>query len=85
MSEGVITQVIGPSVDVQFPNDVLPKITNAVKIEDVARKINLTLEVAQHVGNNVVRCIAMGSTEGLNRGMKVKDMGLPISVPVGPQ
>ena len=85
MTEGVITQVIGPSVDVQFPNEALPKITNAVKIEDAARKINLTMEVAQHVGNNVVRCIAMGSTEGLNRGMKVKDTGLPISVPVGPQ
>ncbi len=85
MAEGTITQIIGPSVDVQFPNDALPKITNAVKIEDAARKINLTLEVAQHVGNNVVRCIALGSTEGLTRGMKVKDTGKPIAVPVGPQ
>ncbi len=85
MTEGTITQIIGPSVDVQFPNDALPKITNAVKIEDAARKINLTMEVAQHVGNNVVRCIAMGTTEGLTRGMKVKDTGKPISVPVGPQ
>jgi F-type H+-transporting ATPase subunit beta len=85
MTEGIVTQVIGPSVDVQFPNEALPKITNAVKIEDAARKINLTMEVAQHVGNNVVRCIAMGSTEGLNRGMKAKDTGRPIAVPVGPQ
>ncbi|MDO8730158.1 MAG: F0F1 ATP synthase subunit beta, partial [Candidatus Omnitrophota bacterium] len=85
MAEGFIVQVIGPSVDVEFPNEALPKITNAVKIEDAARKINLTLEVAQHTGNNVVRCIALGSTEGLVRGMKVKDLGCPISVPVGPQ
>jgi len=85
MAEGFIIQVIGPSVDVEFPNEALPKITNAVKIEDAARKINLTLEVAQHTGNNAVRCIALGSTEGLVRGMKVKDTGAPISVPVGPQ
>ena len=85
MAEGVVVQVIGPSVDIQFPNDALPKITNAVKIEEATRGINLTLEVAQHVGNNVVRCIAMASTEGLVRGMKAKDTGAPISVPVGPQ
>jgi F-type H+-transporting ATPase subunit beta len=85
MSEGFVVQVIGPSVDVEFPNEALPKITNAVKIEDTAKKINLTLEVAQHTGNNVVRCIALGSTDGLVRGMKVKDLGVPISVPVGPQ
>ncbi len=85
MAEGFIVQVIGPSVDVQFPNDALPRLTNAVKIEEKGKGINLTLEVAQHVGNNVVRCIALGSSEGLVRGMKVKDTGAPISVPVGPQ
>ncbi len=85
MAEGFIVQVIGPSVDVEFPNEALPKITHAVKIEDAGKRINLTLEVAQHTGNNVVRCIALGSTEGLVRGMKVKDLGHPISVPVGPQ
>jgi len=84
-TEGFIVQVIGPSVDVEFPNEALPKITNAVKIEEAARKINLTLEVAQHTGNNVVRCIALGATDGLVRGMKVRDTGAPISVPVGPQ
>ncbi len=84
-TEGIVVQVIGPSIDVEFPNEALPKISNAVKIEDAARKINLTLEVAQHTGNNVVRCIALGSSEGLTRGMKVIDTGAPISVPVGPQ
>ena len=85
MREGAVVQVIGPSVDIQFPNGTLPKITHAVLIEESSRKIQLTLEVAQHVGNNVVRCIALGSTEGLVRGMKAKDLGKPISVPVGPQ
>ena len=85
MNEGIIVQVIGPSVDIQFSNDSLPKITNAILIEDKVRGIRLTLEVAQHTGNNVVRCIAMGATDGLVRGMKAKDTGAPISVPVGPQ
>ena len=85
MAEGVIVQVIGPSVDIQFPNEALPKMMNAIKIDDPARGIRLTLEVAQHVGNNVVRCIALASTEGLVRGMKAKDTGAPISVPVGQQ
>ena len=85
MTEGIVVQIIGPSVDIQFPNEALPKITSAVAIEDPARKIDLTLEVAQHVGNNTVRCIALASTDGLVRGMKAKDLGRPISVPVGPQ
>jgi F-type H+-transporting ATPase subunit beta len=85
MAQGTVVQVIGPSVDIQFPNEALPQITHAVKIEDAPRGINLTLEVAQHVGNNVVRCIAMSATDGLTRGMKAKDLGAPISVPVGPQ
>ena len=85
MTEGLVVQVIGPSVDIQFPNDALPKMMNAIKIDDPPRGIHLTLEVAQHVGNNVVRCIALASTEGLVRGMKAKDTGAPISVPVGSQ
>ena len=85
MAEGIVVQVIGPSVDIQFPNDALPKMTNAVVIEEKDRGIHLTLEVAQHVGNNVVRCIALSSTDGLVRGMKAKDLGVPISVPVGSQ
>ena len=84
-AEGIVVKVVGPGVDVQFPNEALPKITNAIKIEDAEKKINLTLEVAQHTGNNVVRCIALASTDGLVRGMKAKDTGAPISVPVGPQ
>ncbi|MBI3332924.1 MAG: F0F1 ATP synthase subunit beta, partial [Candidatus Omnitrophica bacterium] len=85
MSEGIVVQVIGPSVDIQFPNEALPKITNAVQIMESSKGNVLTLEVAQHVGNNVVRCIALASTEGLVRGMRAKDLGSPISVPVGPQ
>lgn len=85
MTEGVIVQVIGPSVDIQFPNEALPKITNAIKIDRVTPPIHLTLEVAQHIGNNVVRCIALSATDGLVRGMKAVDTGAPISVPVGPQ
>ncbi|MBI3322073.1 MAG: F0F1 ATP synthase subunit beta [Candidatus Omnitrophica bacterium] len=83
--EGTIVQIIGPSVDIRFPNDALPQITNAVVVEDRPKGTRLTLEVAQHVGNNVVRCIALGPTDGLVRGTKALDTGSPISVPVGPQ
>jgi len=85
MADGIVIQVIGPSVDIRFPNEALPRIANAIQIDDPDRGIHLTLEVAQHVGNNIVRCIALGSTDGLVRGMKAKDTGQPISVPVGPQ
>ena len=85
MEVGTIVQVIGPSVDIRFESEKLPKLFNAIKIEDQERKINLTLEVAQHVGDNVVRCIALASTDGLVRGMKASDTGAPISVPVGEQ
>ncbi len=82
---GEIVQIIGPSVDIRFPADALPAIYNAVLIEEPSKKIQLTLEVAQHIGDNVVRCIALASTEGLVRGMKAQDLGTPISVPVGEQ
>jgi F-type H+-transporting ATPase subunit beta len=82
---GFIRQVIGPTVDVQFHSDNLPAIYNALKVEDAERGIKLTLEVANHIGNDVVRCIAMSTTDGLVRGMKALDTGAPISVPVGPQ
>ncbi|PIQ85516.1 MAG: F0F1 ATP synthase subunit beta [Candidatus Omnitrophica bacterium CG11_big_fil_rev_8_21_14_0_20_45_26] len=85
MGAGKVVQVIGPSVDVQFEAAHLPKLLNAIKIEDTAGKINLTLEVAQHIGDNVVRCIALGTTDGLVRGMKAVDTGSPITVPVGNQ
>src|SRR3989338_3344284 len=85
MQVGTVVQVIGPSVDIRFESEKLPKLFNAVKIEYPDRKINLTLEVAQHVGDNVARCIALASTDGLVRGMKATDTGAPISVPVGEQ
>jgi F-type H+-transporting ATPase subunit beta len=85
MSTGLIRQVIGPTVDVQFHSDELPNIFNALKVEDASRGINLTLEVASHIGNDVVRCVAMSSTDGLVRGMEVKNTGAPIQVPVGDQ
>lgn len=88
MSKGKIIQVIGPVVDVEFPAEQLPAIYNAVKIQtadqaDQSIQVDLTLEVAQHLGNNTVRCIAMSSTDGLVRGMVAADQGTGISVPVG--
>ncbi|MCB9588746.1 MAG: F0F1 ATP synthase subunit beta [Polyangiaceae bacterium] len=83
---GKITQVIGPVVDVEFPPGKLPKILNAIVTSNPnisAEKNNLTLEVAQHLGESVVRAIAMDATEGLVRGVEVKDTGNPIMMPVG--
>lgn len=85
MNYGTIVQVIGPTVDVRFSQETLPPILNALKIEDKERSINLVIEVAQHIGNDIVRCVAMASTDGLVRGMKVLDTGKPITVPVGEQ
>lgn len=88
MKSGKVVQVIGPVVDLEFPQDQLPDIYNAVVIrtedqEDKNAQVDLTLEVAQHLGNNIVRCVAMSSTDGLVRGMKAVDQGQPITVPVG--
>src|SRR5213082_3374869 len=86
MNTGNIAQVIGPVVDVEFPQEKgLPKIYNALEIayEVNGNPTKLTLEVQQHLGENWVRSIAMSSTEGLKRGMKVNDTGGPITVPVG--
>src|ERR1041385_1461409 len=83
MNVGKVVQVIGPTVDVAFEPGQLPKIYNAIVIEDKARAIRLTVEAALHVGDNVVRCIAMDSTDGLVRGMPATDTGAPITVPVG--
>ncbi len=85
MAEGEIIQVIGPSVDIKFPENQLPRILSAIKIEYPDKKIDLTLEVAQHIGNNTVRCIALASSDGLVRGMKAIDTASPIKVPVGEQ
>ena len=82
---GRIRQVIGPTVDIEFDSDHLPNILNAITIDDENRGIHLTVEVAQHIGNNLVRCIAMASTDGLVRGMETVNTGQPISVPVGEQ
>lgn len=82
---GKIVQVIGPTVDLEFDSDNLPNILNAISIEDKEHDRSLIVEVAQHIGNNVVRCIAMDSTDGLVRGMQGVDTGKPISVPVGKQ
>ncbi|MEN9656541.1 MAG: hypothetical protein RL571_6 [Pseudomonadota bacterium] len=79
MSQGKIVQIIGPVVDVEFPHDSLPKVYDAITLDAV----NLTLEVQQQLGDGVVRAIAMGSTDGLKRGMLVSGTGAPITVPVG--
>ena len=79
MSTGTIVRVIGAVVDVEFPRDAIPKVYDALKLEDR----NLTLEVQQQLGDGVVRTIAMGSSEGLRRGLGVANTGKPISVPVG--
>src|SRR5262245_6860933 len=83
MNMGKVVQVIGPTVDVAFDPEKLPKILNAIKIDDADRGIHLTVEAALHIGDNVVRCVAMSSTDGLVRGMPAADTGAPISVPVG--
>lgn len=83
MNIGTVEQIIGPVVDIRFKPNNLPAIHNAIKIKDTKRGINLTLEVAQHVGNDTVRCIALASTDGLVRGMETEDTGAPIRVPVG--
>jgi len=83
MSSGKVIQVMGPSVDVEFEAEHLPQMLNALEVEMKDRV--LVLEVAQHIGDNIVRAIAMASTDGLVRGMKVNDTGAPISVPVGEQ
>src|SRR5437588_7462260 len=86
MNKGNIVQVIGPVVDVEFPDEKsLPKIYNALEIdyEINGNPTKLTLEVQQQLGENWVRSVAMSSTEGLKRGMSVNDTGGPITVPVG--
>jgi len=79
---GKIVQVIGPVVDIRFDADRLPSIKNAILIKNSADS-EMTVEVAQHIGNDIVRCIAMSSTDGLIRGMDCVDTGSPIEVPVG--
>lgn len=82
-NKGTIVQIIGPVVDTRFLSGALPAIKNAVHIKDPKRNISIVAEVAQHLGNDTARCIAMSSTDGLMRGMDAFDTGAPISVPVG--
>ncbi|WDL99473.1 F0F1 ATP synthase subunit beta [Alicyclobacillus sp. ALC3] len=86
MNKGQVVQVMGPVVDVRFPEGQLPAINNALVVKYEGEvSINITLEVALHLGDNVVRTVAMSSTDGLIRGVDVEDTGRPISVPVGPE
>ncbi len=79
VAEGKITQIIGAVIDVEFPRESIPHVYEALKLKEV----DLTLEVQQQLGDGVVRTIAMGSSEGLKRGLTVQSTGAPISVPVG--
>ncbi len=79
MSTGKIVQIIGAVVDVEFPRDAIPNIYDALTVDGA----DLTLEVQQQLGDGVVRCIALGSSEGLKRGLIATNTGKPISVPVG--
>jgi len=85
LKKGEVVQIIGPVVDVRFPQGNLSPIRNAIKIEDKRRNISIVAEVAQHIGNDTARCVALAPTDGLVRGMEVTDTGGPISVPVGPE
>ena len=83
MSKGIIHQIIGPVIDIKFEPEHLPDLLNAINIEFEDRTI--VAEVAQHIGDDIVRCVALSSTDGLRRGMQASDTGGPISVPVGPE
>ena len=78
---GTVIQVVGPVLDIRFQDDCLPDLLSAIEIQNGDSKI--VAEVAQHIGDNVVRCIAMSSTDGLQRGVEAVDTGASISVPVG--
>ncbi len=83
--KGKIVQVLGAVVDVEFPSDQLPEIYNELRTRAAGADKDLSLEVEQHLGNNWVRCVAMGATDGLQRGIDVVDTGNSITVPVGPK
>lgn len=86
MNKGRVVSITGAVVDIEFQRGQLPEIFNAIKIEgtlESGRSIDLTLEVSNHLGDNLVRCIAMSSTDGLTRGLEAVDLGAPITVPVG--
>ncbi|GHO48424.1 hypothetical protein KSX_65870 [Ktedonospora formicarum] len=80
---GKVIQVLGPVVDIEFPGEHLPGIYHEIRLTNPHSGKELACEVEQHIGNNWVRCVAMGPTDGLGRGLEARDMGHPISVPVG--
>ena len=82
---GKIIQVIGSTFDAQFPADSLPEIYNAVDVEidNAGEKVTLVGEVNKHLGGGRVRCVSLGSTDGLRRGQECNDSGSPVTVPVG--
>ncbi|MGM9628706.1 MAG: F0F1 ATP synthase subunit beta [Faecousia sp.] len=80
-NKGTVVQVMGPVLDIRFADDQLPQLLNAITVQN--GESTIVAEVAQHIGDNVVRCIAMSSTDGLQRGIEAVDTGAPISVPVG--
>ena len=80
-TKGTVIQIMGPVLDIRFPADSLPELLTAIKIVDGERTV--VAEVEQHIGDNVVRCVAMSSTDGLRRGMEAENTGGPIAVPVG--
>ncbi|MCK4374209.1 MAG: F0F1 ATP synthase subunit beta, partial [Candidatus Brocadiae bacterium] len=82
-AEGKVIQIIGPVVDIEFPPAQLPALYNAVQVDMGGGAGGLVLEVSQHLGDNVVRCVAMAPTDGLVRGQTAADTGNPIMVPVG--
>jgi F-type H+-transporting ATPase subunit beta len=84
-TKGKVVQVLGAVVDVEFPSEQLPEIYNEVLVRPVGADHDLSLEVEQHLGNDWVRCVAMGPTDGLQRGVDAIDTGQPIAVPVGPK
>ena len=81
MSNGIVTQIIGAVIDVEFDKDNIPKVYEALTVDESGT----TLEVQQQLGDGVVRTIAMGATEGLKRGLSASRTNAPISVPVGPE
>ncbi len=85
LTQGKVSQIIGSTFDAEFPEDALPEIYNALKIEQTVKGLNIkvTGEVQQHLGGGQVRCVALGGTDGMVRGMTVTDTGQPLSVPVG--
>src|SRR5881409_2029441 len=84
-TKGKVVQVLGAVVDVEFPPDQLPEIYNQVLVRPYGAEKDLALEVEQHLGNNWVRCVAMGPTDGLQRGVEAIDTGQAITMPVGPK